>query len=432
MATSRYFNSIIKCSKQGNILIARVTDTNVTLKRFYNVQKCTAKTGLVSLLKKHRIVVNSALITRAKSTSTGVDEILSKAASEISKDDKLTKVVSEVSSNTGIVKPELTDVTSSLNALGEESLKSLGLGKFTPPGLMQQFLELVHVNLDVPWWTSIVIVTVIIRGALFPVYLKGRQRTINSMNHAPTTQVLQEKITRARMRRDALAMQEYQAELSEYQKKHDIQTYKIFLPLLVQMPFFISMFIGLRGMATYPVESMKTGGILWFTDLTATDPYLGLPLLTSATLIAIIQIGAENPNSSPLVKKIGCGMAGAMFLFMINFPSALCCYWVTNNTISLLQAVLFSSKDVRKYLNIPEAVVHQKDLKTNNKTFRESFKEIKEQSGNLKSNEEAIRDFERLHAIEMERAGKGPVPVTYKYNPKKKRSPKEDRETLKL
>lgn len=47
------------------------------------------------------------------------------------------------------------------------------------------------------------------------------------------------------------------------------------------------------------------------------------------------------------------------------------------------------------------------------------------------TNEEALRDFERIHAIEMEKAGKGPVPVTYKYNPKLKRKQK-DRESLKL
>ena len=90
---------------------------------------------------------------------TGVDEILSKAASEISKDSSIIKDVVDL----GKFKPELTDVASSLNALGEESLKSLGLAKFTPVGLIQQVLELIHVNLDISWFGSIVICKIFYR-----------------------------------------------------------------------------------------------------------------------------------------------------------------------------------------------------------------------------------------------------------------------------
>ena len=33
-------------------------------------------------------------------------------------------------------------------------------------------------------------------------------------------------------------------------------------------------------MATCPVESMQTGGLFWFVDLTMKDPYYALPLVT--------------------------------------------------------------------------------------------------------------------------------------------------------
>ena len=44
-----------------------------------------------------------------------------------------------------------------LNALGEPTLQSLGLGGYGPSGLFQQALEFLHVNLDCPWWGAIVI-----------------------------------------------------------------------------------------------------------------------------------------------------------------------------------------------------------------------------------------------------------------------------------
>lgn len=82
-----------------------------------------------------------------------MDEILSKAASEISKDGSIIKDVQ----NMRDMMPELTDISASLNALGEESLRSLGLGKMTPIGIIQQILEMIHVNLDIPWFGAIAI-----------------------------------------------------------------------------------------------------------------------------------------------------------------------------------------------------------------------------------------------------------------------------------
>ena len=43
-------------------------------------------------------------------------------------------------------------------------------------------------------------------------------------------------------------------------------------------------------MANLPVETMQTGGLLWFPDLTLADPLHLLPFLTSATLLATIEV----------------------------------------------------------------------------------------------------------------------------------------------
>ena len=46
-------------------------------------------------------------------------------------------------------------------------------------------------------------------------------------------------------------------------------------------------------MANYPIESMKTEGLSWFTNLTIPDPYFILPTLTSITLYYVITSGNE-------------------------------------------------------------------------------------------------------------------------------------------
>ena len=59
---------------------------------------------------------------------------------------------------------------------------------------------------------------------------------------------------------------------------------------LVQIPLFVSFFLALRKMAYLPVDSFKTGGYLWFQDLTAFDPYFVLPVICSFSMLASIEV----------------------------------------------------------------------------------------------------------------------------------------------
>lgn len=63
------------------------------------------------------------------------------------------------------------------------------------------------------------------------------------------------------------------------------------MTLFFQLPIFLSVFVGIRQMANLPVESMATGGIAWFTDLTIPDPYYALPLITMTTFFITIEVG---------------------------------------------------------------------------------------------------------------------------------------------
>ena len=56
------------------------------------------------------------------------------------------------------------------------------------------------------------------------------------------------------------------------------------------MPLFISFFFALRGMAYAPLESLKTGGLFWFTDLTVVDPYYALPILACVSFLINIEV----------------------------------------------------------------------------------------------------------------------------------------------
>ena len=49
------------------------------------------------------------------------------------------------------------DMATAASSAVEPTLQSLGLASSSPGGVVQAALESLHVGLDVPWWTAIVI-----------------------------------------------------------------------------------------------------------------------------------------------------------------------------------------------------------------------------------------------------------------------------------
>ncbi len=72
-------------------------------------------------------------------------------------------------------------------------------------------------------------------------------------------------------------------------KSHNIGIGTIILPVL-QIPAFISAFMGIRAMCKLPVESMSEGGILWFQNLTIADPTYILPTISVLSIVAVVAV----------------------------------------------------------------------------------------------------------------------------------------------
>lgn len=49
------------------------------------------------------------------------------------------------------------EIVNQLNALGEPTFASLGLGGWTPVGMVQNCFEYLHVTIGIPWWEAIII-----------------------------------------------------------------------------------------------------------------------------------------------------------------------------------------------------------------------------------------------------------------------------------
>jgi len=239
--------------------------------------------------------------------------------------------------------------------LVEPSFGSLGLGHGWPSGWAQSFMEMLHIDVGLPWWQTICITGVCMRILVFPIMVIAQRNMVNMNEHQPTMQKLQVQAQMASIRGNHDEATFANSALNNYMLVNNCHPFKTILPIMSQAIFFTSMFFGIRGMVGAPVQSLTTGGILWFPDLTLADPTFILPILTASTLFLQLYLGADGISLDtvpPWMRKLMYCMPLVSIPVMIYFPAALNVYWLTNNMISLIQSRAMKRPAVRTYLNI--------------------------------------------------------------------------------
>ncbi|KAH8268757.1 hypothetical protein KR018_000983 [Drosophila ironensis] len=305
----------------------------------------------------------------------------------------------------------------------EPSFASIGLGGWSPVGIVQNCMEFLHCTWDLPWWSAIAVGTLVVRTIIFPLVIVAQRNSARMNNNMPQMQMLQLKMTEARQSGNAIESARYAQEMMVFMKERGVNPLKNMVVPLAQAPLFISFFMGLRQMANTPVDSMRDGGLFWFTDLTLADPLYLLPLITSATLYLTIEIGTDSARLSAAnmntMKYVLRALPVVIFPFTMNFPAAILTYWACSNFISLGQVALLRIPSVRDYFKIDKMLTHAPSSLPPKKGFVGGMKESWD---NMKISKE-IEERQRLDEIRFAKAGKGPLVKTFKYDPTKTATP---------
>jgi YidC/Oxa1 family membrane protein insertase len=109
-------------------------------------------------------------------------------------------------------------------------------------------------------------------------------------------------------------------------------------PILIQMPFFISLYWVLLE----SVEMRHAPFALWLTNLTDKDPYFVLPVLMGISMF--IQQKLNPTPVDPMQQKIFQVMPFAFTILFAFFPSGLVLYWVVNNLLSIAQQYVITKR----------------------------------------------------------------------------------------
>ncbi|MGZ8250707.1 MAG: membrane protein insertase YidC [Methylophilaceae bacterium] len=173
------------------------------------------------------------------------------------------------------------------------------------------------------WGVAIILLTVLIKAAFYPLSATSYRSMAQMRELAPRLQSMKEKFGDDR--------QKMQQAMMEMYKTEKINPMGGCLPILVQIPVFISLYWMLLG----SVEMRHAPFILWIHDLSAIDPYYVLPLLMGATMI--IQTKLNPKPTDPIQAKVMTIMPIVFSVFFFFFPSGLVLYWLVNNVLSIAQ-----------------------------------------------------------------------------------------------
>jgi len=196
-------------------------------------------------------------------------------------------------------------------------------------GILTVLARPLHISLDWihsvtgNWGWAIIILTVLIKLAFFKLSETSYRSMANMRKLGPRMKSLKERYSDDRQKLNQAMMEMY--------KKEKINPLGGCLPIVVQIPVFISLYWVLLG----SVEMRQAPFILWLNDLSSPDPYYVLPLLMGATML--IQQRLNPAPVDPIQAKVMMALPVVFTVFFAFFPSGLVLYWVVNNTLSIAQ-----------------------------------------------------------------------------------------------
>ena len=173
------------------------------------------------------------------------------------------------------------------------------------------------------WGWAIVLLTVLIKAAFYPLSAASYKSMAKMKEVTPRMTKIREQYGDDRQKMNVAMMELYKSE--------KINPLGGCLPILVQIPVFISLYWVLLA----SVEMRNAPWALWVKDLATPDPWLILPMLMMATMFIQYKLNPTPPD--PVQAKVMMLMPlifGVMFFF---FPAGLVLYWLTNNILSIAQ-----------------------------------------------------------------------------------------------
>ncbi len=173
---------------------------------------------------------------------------------------------------------------------------------------------------------TIILLTVGLKLMFAPLQYKSYKSMKDMQVIQPKVQALQEKYKDDRDRLNK--------ELIKLYRDHKVNPVGGCLPMLLQMPVFVALF----NVLYMTIDLRQAPFFLWVKDLSVPDPYYVLPIIMGATMV--IQQKITPTTMDPTQAKVMLILPVMLTFLFLTFPAGLVLYWLTNNTLTILQQVV--------------------------------------------------------------------------------------------
>ena len=232
---------------------------------------------------------------------------------------------------------------------------------------LAEFLYMISMFLGKQYWLGLIIVTLLVRTAGWPIYAKSNQTTANMQMAQPELTKLQEKY---KGRTDEASQRKMQAEQMEIYRKYGINPLGCLLPFL-QMPIFIAMYQVVRrvpislgiaaGTANY---SDLDFSFLWIPDLGDADPFYILPILVGVIMFVYQRYSMKKPDylqgrryaektdqqaQSERTMKMMSYFMTIMLVYIASGNAGIALYWIIGNGYQFLQTYVNRKQMQKKF-----------------------------------------------------------------------------------
>lgn len=201
-----------------------------------------------------------------------------------------------------------------------------------------KILEFIHGFIG-NWGFSIIILTLVVRGVLFPL-TKAQYTSMAKMRLlTPKMQELRERYGDDRQKLGQETMRLYKTE--------KVNPLGGCFPLLIQMPIFIALYWTLME----STELRHAPFMLWITDLSVHDPYFVTPILYGISMF-FIQKMSPTPVTDPMQRKVIMAMPVVFTFMFCTFPAGLTVYWLVSNCFTIFQQIIIYKSLEKKGLHV--------------------------------------------------------------------------------
>jgi YidC/Oxa1 family membrane protein insertase len=202
--------------------------------------------------------------------------------------------------------------------------------------VLTEVLTWLHDTGGLTWAWSIVVLTLLVRVLLVPVAIRQIHSMQSLQIHAPEMKAIQQRYKADR--------QKQSEELMKFYKENKINPYASCLPIVFQIPIFISLFFVLRGFEEEIFPQFPQSSLEWLNLVDITEPTKdgwGPLLLVIYVLSQLTSTWLMSTSMQSAAQRWMIMVLPIIFIpFILGFPSGLMIYWLTTNLWTTGQGIV--------------------------------------------------------------------------------------------